>query len=204
MKKRKPKKCQRRLCKVERQLHKNLIEMAAEFLGCEPTGIAVDLALARVEILRQELGAEEGEDVLAVWDRTKKFTLLNQINSENTELAGYKVWVRHPLADEVELLAKLEIVPEDCKSVDIYLLVDELIFLISICSASVTTSQSAGFSTYTGCKDGTRRGSFYMVVADEMVTTDTTTKAVEAATKWIKENPKQVKSGRTVPCDSIS
>ncbi len=48
------------------------VHIASVLLGCEATGHAVDLALARVEILRKELNAKEDEDVLAVWDRIQK------------------------------------------------------------------------------------------------------------------------------------
>ena len=48
------------------------VDIASVLLGCEASGHAVDIALARVEILRKELGAHENEDVLAAWDRIQK------------------------------------------------------------------------------------------------------------------------------------
>ncbi len=41
------------------------VRFAAECLGCEASGAAVELALTRVEILRRDLNATEGEDLLA-------------------------------------------------------------------------------------------------------------------------------------------
>lgn len=56
-------------CITQRELRERDIERAAEFLGCEPSGPMVDLSLARVEMLRQELKAGPKEDVLDAWDR---------------------------------------------------------------------------------------------------------------------------------------
>ncbi len=47
------------------------VDLAAVFLGCAPRAIDVEVALARVQLLRRELNAGENEDILTAWERFK-------------------------------------------------------------------------------------------------------------------------------------
>lgn len=70
-------------CDTLQGLRDSHTKLAAEFLGCEASPEMVDLTLARVEILREELGAAPGEDLLDAWNRLIKSGKLVWIEEES-------------------------------------------------------------------------------------------------------------------------
>ncbi len=101
------------------------------------------------------------------------------------EIAGYKVVVSHPRADQPEVLEELELQPEDCTSLDLYAVLNGRVYFISIASEGIA-HQRAGFLSYRTRTEGPR-GSFFMVTAEPVITTDVVEKALSTTMQRLRK-----------------
>ncbi|OAD19064.1 hypothetical protein THIOM_005316 [Candidatus Thiomargarita nelsonii] len=104
--------------------------------------------------------------------------------------SDFKVVTLHPLADEVEILNRLDMLPNECTSCDLYWVFKEEMFFVSI------MSKENPLVTYYSKPNVKHGHSFYIVTHTSPLYTGTIKTALKYLSRWIINNNKRLEKKR--------
>jgi len=102
-------------------------------------------------------------------------------------LSDFKVVTLHPLADETDILERLDMQPHDCISCDLYWVFKNELFFVSIMSSK----QENPLVTYLFKPNIEHGHSFYVVTHISPLYTSTLETVLKYLSHWISDNQKQ-------------